>query len=93
MKLVRDTVDKNVIEAEDIVIQDNKAAVRFKSSGIHKSEFFGVSGTGHEVWWQGATFFTFNEDGTRIKEIWVLGDVDSLKHQLGASSGATAFKL
>ena len=92
MNLVHDTLDKNIVEAKDIVIQENKAAVRFKSSGIYKSEFFGLSGTGHEVSWQGAIFFTFNKENSRIKEIWVLGGIDSLKHQFGVSSVSTAVK-
>jgi len=91
MRKIHGALGNNVVEAEDVVISDNKAAVRMKCSGIHKSSFFGVEGTGHEISYQAAMFFTFTADGTRIKEIWMVGDIDGLKHQLGATSEASVF--
>lgn len=82
-----------IMEAQDVVISEGKAAARIKATGIHKSSFFEVEATGHEVTWQAAVFFKFNEDGTRIKEIWMVGDIDSLKNQLGASLDARPFEV
>lgn len=88
---VHTALGHNILEAEDCLISGNKAVARVKASGIHKSSFFGVEATGHEVVYQVAIFFTFNDEGTRIKEIWMIGDIDSLKNQLGASPDATVF--
>jgi hypothetical protein len=44
-------------------------------------QFEGAVDTGKEIGWAGAAFFT--TDGRQITELWVLGDVDSLKAQLG----------
>jgi predicted ester cyclase len=51
-------------------------------SGIHRARFFGVEATGRVITWAGGAFFT--TDGERITELWVLGDIDSVKQQLGA---------
>ena len=50
--------------------------------GIHSGEFFGMPATGQEIVWSGAAFFTMDE--SRITELWVLGDIDAVKRQLGA---------
>jgi predicted ester cyclase len=56
--------------------------------GIHRGELFGVAASGNMVRWSGAAFFRMAEG--RIAELWVLGDVDSVKRQLG-SNASTAF--
>ncbi len=91
MRKIHEALGNCIMEAEDVVISDNKAAVRIKCSGIHKSSFFGVNGTFHEITFQAAIFFTFTDDGTRIKEIWMVGDTDSLKQELGADADARVF--
>jgi hypothetical protein len=40
-----------------------------------------------EIIWSGAAFFTV--DRNRITELWVLGDVDAVKQQLGAGLGSS----
>ena len=89
---VHTALGNSVMEAVDLVISGNKAAARVKANGIHKSTFFGVEATGHEISYQAAIFFTFNNEGTHIKEIWMIGDIDSLKNQLGASPDASVFE-
>jgi hypothetical protein len=60
--------------------------------GLHSGRFFEVQPTGREIRWAGAAFFT--TDGKQIVELWVLGDVDSVKQQLDARSGADfSFRL
>jgi predicted ester cyclase len=91
MKQSHASLANNMCEIEDIVIDSAKgtAAVRVTCRGIHKGAFFGVEGSGHEVSWSNAAFFTFVNG--KITKIWVLGDIDSVKSQLGASLDSTAF--
>ncbi|MDP6708153.1 MAG: ester cyclase [Alphaproteobacteria bacterium] len=67
---------------EEIVTAENRAAARMTFKGIHQGPFFGVEATGREIVWAGAAFFT--TDGQRITALWVLGDIDAVKRQLGA---------
>lgn len=72
---------------EDLITAENRAAARMIFHGRHRSRFFDVEATGKEIRWAGGAFFT--TDGKQIVELWVLGDVDSVKQQLNASGGAT----
>lgn len=76
-------------DIEDLVATGTRAAARMSFTGIHRGELFGVPATGRRVTWAGAAFFTV-ADG-RITALWVLGDVDGLKAQLGAG-GEAAFR-
>jgi steroid delta-isomerase-like uncharacterized protein len=71
---------------EDLVTMGNRAAARMSFTGIHRARFFGVEATGRVITWAGGAFFT--TDGERITELWVLGDIDSVKQQLGAPQGS-----
>ena len=66
---------------EDLVVTEDRAAARMTFRGRHQAPFFGVKATGREIEWAGAAFFR-TRDG-RITELWVLGDIDSVKQQLG----------
>jgi len=91
MKKVQSVVSNYTIKLDDMVIgADGKAAVRCTSRGIHKGTFFGVEASGYEVFWVNMAFLTIVDN--KITEIWVLGDVDSLKHQIGADQNAVAFQ-
>lgn len=92
MRSAHTALGNHLIEIEDVTLdpEHQKAAVRITSRGIHKSDFFGVKGSGHEVAWSNAAFFKFAPNG-RVSEIWVLGDIDDLKHQIGATSESSAF--
>jgi steroid delta-isomerase-like uncharacterized protein len=72
-------------QIEDLVATANRAAARMSFTGIHRARFFGVEATGRVITWAGGAFFT--TDGDRITELWVLGDIDRVKQQLGASRG------
>ena len=71
-----------VCTIEDLLATDYRAAARMLFKGIHQNEFFGVTATRREIAWAGAPFFT--TDSARITELWVLGDVDSVKAQLSS---------
>lgn len=91
MRKLQSVVTNYTIKLDDVVIDSsqNKAAVRCTSRGIHKGIFFGVEATGYEVTWSNMAFLTV-ADG-KISEICVIGDVDSLKNQIGAEQDAGAF--
>lgn len=73
-------------EIQEIVESGDKreAAAKMRFAGYHQAPFFGVEATGKEVEWAGAAFF--KTDGERITELWVLGDIDAVKRQLGAAA-------
>jgi predicted ester cyclase len=74
---------------DDLITTEKRAAARTTFRGVHRGRFFEVEATGREVRWAGGAFFT--TDDMQISELWVLGDVDSLKQQLNAN-GAAAFR-
>lgn len=67
---------------EDILVDGEKAAVRFRMNGTHRGEFMGVEPSGNRVEVDGIDVFRL-ADG-QIKEHW--GAMDSLRlmQQLGA---------
>ena len=73
---------------EELIAENSRAAARMTFAGQHRAPLFGVAATGREVSWAGAAFFEIALG--RIAALWVLGDVDGLKQQLGAS-GDTPF--
>jgi len=70
---------------DDLVTTENRAAARMTFKGIHRARFFETEPTEREITWAGAAFF--KTDGDKIVELWVLGDIDSVKQQLGAPAG------
>ena len=71
---------------DDLIVMGRRAAARMTFAGTHRARFFEIEPTGREIRWAGGAFFT--TDGKQITDLWVLGDVDSVKQQLGASAGA-----
>jgi steroid delta-isomerase-like uncharacterized protein len=74
-------------DIEALLIDGRRAAARMTFSGRHVGAFYGAAPTGRRVSWSGAAFFDFADDG-RIAALWVLGDVDGLKAQLGGAGFA-----
>ena len=72
---------------EELIATEQQAAARMRFTGVHRGLFFGVPATGRQITWAGSAFFKVAEG--KICEIWVLGDVDSVKQQLGAASAAS----
>jgi len=70
---------------DDLVCTADRAAARMTFKGTHRGRFFEIPPTGREIKWVGAAFF--RTDGDKISELWVLGDLDSVKQQLGAPAG------
>lgn len=69
----------------ETMAEGNRVAARMLFHGTHQGKMFGVAATGKRIEWAGAAFFDIR-DG-QIHRIWVLGDVDGVKKQLGVSAG------
>jgi predicted ester cyclase len=80
---VQQTIARYCIGIDDMVVSNGggKVAVRCTSRGMHHGTFFGVRGHGCEVSWANAAFLTIERG--KIVDLWILGDMDSLKHQVG----------
>ncbi len=71
-------------EIQSLIIEGDRAAAKVRFAGIHSGEFLGHSPTGRKVEWTGVAFFV--ADGHTLCDIWVLGDLESLRSQLGSSA-------
>jgi predicted ester cyclase len=83
MRSIHAALENYTCVIDDLIETERRAAVRLRFRGIHRGPFFGVAPTRQEITWSGAAFFT--TDRSRITELWVLGDVDAVKRQLGAT--------
>lgn len=68
-------------EVVDLVVAGDRAAARLRYTGHHRGMLLGVPGTGAAISYAGAAFFTA-ANGVLV-DAWVLGDLDSLRCQLG----------
>jgi len=84
MRLIHEALGNYRCIIEDLVTTENRATARMTFKGTHQAKFFDVEATGREIVWAGAAFFTIVEG--RILELWVLGDIDSVKQQLGSTA-------
>jgi steroid delta-isomerase-like uncharacterized protein len=69
---------------DEIVVEGDRAAIRWHSTGSHEYSFLGVPATKRQVAVSGATFAHF--DGDRVKEEFVTWDPRSLLTALGIIS-------
>ncbi len=90
MRSVHRALGGYICVIEELVASDDRVAARMRFSGRHQAEFFGVAATGREIEWAGAAFFRIDQE--RIAELWVLGDIDSVKEQLGQGT-TVGFKV
>ena len=71
-------------DVESLIADGDSAAAKVRFSGIHSGNFLGHPPTGRRVEWIGAAFFTADEN--KLRDIWVLGDLESLRSQLRSGS-------
>lgn len=64
----------------DLVVEEDRAAVRLSYEGTHLGELFSIPPTRRKIRYAGAAFYKFR--GRKIANGWVLGDVASLRRQL-----------
>ncbi len=81
VRLIRGALSGYECVIEDTVVEPPNLFAKMLFRGTHTGPFFGVPPTGKVVSWAGAALFTVA--GSRICSVWVLGDVDGLKQQLG----------
>lgn len=81
VRLIRGALSGYECVIEDTVVEPPKLFAKMLFRGTHTGPFFGAPPTGNVVSWAGAALFTMA--GSQICRIWVLGDVDGLKQQLG----------
>lgn len=82
MRAIHAALATYICTIEELLVDGARASARMTFSGVHRAEFFGVPATGRRITWSGAAFF--DTDINRITRLWVLGDVDAVKQQLGA---------
>lgn len=86
LRAVRQALPDFICIIEELIETERKAVARMRFEGHNRGTFYGVEATGRKITWAGAAFF--KTDGAQITEIWVLGDIDSVKRQLGAAPSA-----
>ncbi len=69
---------------ENLLVSGQNVAARMTFRGTHIADVFGVRPTKALIEWSAAAFF--ETDGDQITAIWVLGDVDHVKSQLGKAA-------
>ena len=67
-------------DVELLIADGDSAAAKVRFSGLHTGDFLGYAPTGRCVEWIGAAFFTAEE--SQLRDIWVLGDLETLRDQL-----------
>jgi steroid delta-isomerase-like uncharacterized protein len=68
---------------EDLIVEGNRVATRFTSTGTQRGAFLGVPATGRRVEIGEAS--VFHLEGGRIVEQWAYPDVSALQQQLSAA--------
>ena len=69
---------------EELIETPRRVAARMTFRGVHQADFLGAAPTHKIIEWSGAAFFTI-KDG-KLAELWVLGDIDAAKEQLGLAT-------
>jgi steroid delta-isomerase-like uncharacterized protein len=68
---------------EDQVAEGDEVVTRWRASGTHQGEFFGVAGTGNRIEMSGIQIDRFDERGKMIEE-WPEYDLLGAMRQIGA---------
>ncbi len=79
---VHESLGEYRCEIEELVSEGDRSFARMTFSGIHRGRFLGHPPTGRKVSWAGAALF--QESAGKLARLWVLGDLDGLREQLGA---------
>jgi predicted ester cyclase len=74
--LVTDTFGQYTTEILSMIEEGNRVSGKMRFHGFHRKELFGVKPSGRHVWWTGMPIFTF--EGTKVRDLFVLGDVHGL---------------
>lgn len=69
------------VAVADIVVMENRVAVRLILAGTHRAEYRGIAATGRNVTYEEAAFWRIEDN--RLKEGWFVSDALGLRIQLG----------
>ena len=78
--LVTATFDVYTTDILDLIEEGPRVSGKMRFHGYHRKELFGVRPSGRRVWWLGMPIFTF--EGSRIRDLYVLGDIHGLIAQM-----------
>src|SRR5215217_5900500 len=81
----RNAVPDLTYTVEDQVVEGDKVVSRWRASGTHQGEFFGVPGSGNRIEMSGIQIDRFDESGKLIEE-WPEYDLLGAMKQMGAVS-------
>jgi steroid delta-isomerase-like uncharacterized protein len=81
----RNAVPDLTYTVEEQVVEGDKVVSRWKASGTHEGEFFGVPGSGKRIEMTGINIDRFDESGKLIEE-WPEYDLLGAMKQMGAIS-------
>ena len=84
-RLVHAALDGFTCTIREMLVEGDCVAARMVFHGTHRGYMFGVTATGKRNEWTGAA--VFGTGNGQIRHIWVLGDVDGVKTQLGLAKG------
>jgi steroid delta-isomerase-like uncharacterized protein len=83
VRSVRGALANYHCEILDCVAEENKAFTKMRFTGVHVAAFRGFDPSGKSVHWVGAALFHF--ESSKIKSLWVLGDLAGLDVVLQAN--------
>jgi steroid delta-isomerase-like uncharacterized protein len=66
---------------EDVIVQDDRVAIRVTATGTHNGPFAGIAATGKPITFTDFTIYRLENDG-RIAEQWTIVDVPAILAQL-----------
>ena len=84
VRMVTTALSSYRCEVESLIAEGDRAAAKVRFSGLHVGDFLRFPPTGRRVEWIGAAFFVGDEN--KLRDIWVLGDLESLRAQLGSAT-------
>ena len=80
----RQAVPDLTYTVEDQLAEGDKVVTRWKASGTHQGEFFGVPGSGKRIEMSGIQIDRFDEESGKIVEEWPEYDLLGAMRQMGA---------
>ena len=79
----RNAVPDLTYTVEDQLAEGDKVVTRYRASGTHQGEFFGIAGTGNRVEFTGIQIDRFDESGKMVEE-WPEYDLLGAMRQMDA---------
>jgi steroid delta-isomerase-like uncharacterized protein len=79
----RQAVPDLTYTVEDQIAEGDKVVTRYRATGTHQGEFFGVPGTGNRIEMSGIQIDRFEEGGKMVEE-WPEYDLLGAMRQMGA---------